>query len=783
MAISVKNRMNTGTSGYSGVSTSGYSGYSSASGYSGYSGVSTSGYSGYSGTVGAGAITLSNMANLAANSIIGNNTGSITTPLALSITQANTLLLARPCGTTSVAMTGATTTLTVSSTRQQIFTGSGATVQTVILPNATTLPFVDWEYEIDNASTGSGLITINMNGDGVLTTIKPGECAIVNALTISTAAGTWDVDIITRNLPVTQQVAKTWNIWGHSYTMNAIGTYDANGRFDNILKNILGAEAVNWYNRSVDGTRITADASIGQGYGGWPLIAQMTQYRGTITTAKVRPYVAASAGHMICLGINDLGNYGPSVQHRTAFIQAMRFCISRFRASTVRDNSDASISYGAGMTALTGQSLLSTTGTLQNATTTTNANFTITIPADYMGEKIAICLIGRPGVVGGTVTWSGTAGLTGTLSCSNIMAAADNVNVPVIVRYTAPVTGSTQTIIGTVSQIDGSGNVSFDSWWLESLSPNPVIVCNLNRLTALGSSYYTVWAGISTTEALRDADVVQWNADLTSLVAEFDTMVQIADCDSLVPKLSAYFCPLAPAELHYNEVGGALAAQAVLEAINRLQKPTGSYGIINCLAGNAFTSSALKQVIRVGHYYFTQGARVSASVYSCVSGDMFATPFQITQTATKFSTINIECTNTPTTGTTIALAIFQDDVFSGQPGTLIRVHSTGLAVGTSSGLKTASITSAGELEPGLYWLVFKCTAAPSTVPTLRQIDGPTSLMPSLATTGLPISGVLGPVGWYLSGQGTGAIGYRWPTGATLVASAPLVSMLTASPGS
>jgi len=117
-----------------GNGASGYSGYSGAtgagaSGYSGYS--SASGYSGYSGTVGAGAITLSNMANLAANSIIGNNTGSITTPLALSITQANTLLLAQPRGTTSTLMTGATTALTVSSTRQQIFTGSGATVQTV----------------------------------------------------------------------------------------------------------------------------------------------------------------------------------------------------------------------------------------------------------------------------------------------------------------------------------------------------------------------------------------------------------------------------------------------------------------------------------------------------------------------------------------------------------------------------------------------------------------------------------------------------------------------------
>lgn len=43
-------------------------------------------------TVGAGAITLAKMANLAANSIIGNNTGSAATPLALTAAQVKTLL-------------------------------------------------------------------------------------------------------------------------------------------------------------------------------------------------------------------------------------------------------------------------------------------------------------------------------------------------------------------------------------------------------------------------------------------------------------------------------------------------------------------------------------------------------------------------------------------------------------------------------------------------------------------------------------------------------------------
>lgn len=43
-------------------------------------------------TIAAASVTLAKMANLAANSIIGNNTGSSTTPIALSVSQVNTLL-------------------------------------------------------------------------------------------------------------------------------------------------------------------------------------------------------------------------------------------------------------------------------------------------------------------------------------------------------------------------------------------------------------------------------------------------------------------------------------------------------------------------------------------------------------------------------------------------------------------------------------------------------------------------------------------------------------------
>jgi hypothetical protein len=150
-------------------------------------------------TIQASSVTLAKQANLAANSIQGNNTGSPAAPLALTVAQTQTLLSVQPRGFTTTAMTGTTTTLTSASTRLQVFTGSSSSVQTVVLPDATTLPFADTEYEFDNATSGTGALTLQANGGAILYIFGPGAGGRVVMMTKSVAAGTWDVDAYNPN--------------------------------------------------------------------------------------------------------------------------------------------------------------------------------------------------------------------------------------------------------------------------------------------------------------------------------------------------------------------------------------------------------------------------------------------------------------------------------------------------------------------------------------------------------------------------------------------------------
>ena len=89
--------------------------------------------------------------------------------------------------TTTTSAAGATTNINPNSTRNQIL--AGATTQTYKLPNATNLvPGTQWDFN----NNASGLLTINDNSNGLLTTVPPGGQLRVILLDNSSPTGVWD---------------------------------------------------------------------------------------------------------------------------------------------------------------------------------------------------------------------------------------------------------------------------------------------------------------------------------------------------------------------------------------------------------------------------------------------------------------------------------------------------------------------------------------------------------------------------------------------------------------
>ena len=150
---------------------------------------------------GSAAITNANFNTMSANTVKANVTGGSATPTDVALVSAATASAAmiRDANAnvainnllesgTSTATGGTTTTLTVSSTGFQQFTGS--TTQTCVLPAANTLALYQAFY-IVNRSTGA--VTVNANGGGLVQSMATNTQCWFTCTNIGSGAGTWDV--------------------------------------------------------------------------------------------------------------------------------------------------------------------------------------------------------------------------------------------------------------------------------------------------------------------------------------------------------------------------------------------------------------------------------------------------------------------------------------------------------------------------------------------------------------------------------------------------------------
>ncbi len=564
-----------------------------------------------------------------------------------------------------------------------------------------------------------------------------------------------------------------WRAFGHSYIENQLGTADQTGRPDGIFRDAMSILFNEWQNWAVTGSRVIQQ---GVSQGGYARMFQAIP--GAVRGA---PYVSNGGSTLLCWGINDMGKSGPTAPYMSAYIDAMRAMISRARMSTIRENDHSSITYGAGFVVATNSTEWTSGSTYRTATATTNANFTITLPSDYDGSTVVLCF--NCIVNGGSGTFSGTAGVTGTFNTSNIIPAGEashGTRVKRITNLTAA--NANQTIVFTVDTLDASGSVDFDCWWIEASNPPPVIVMDIVKLNALGYSGFSAISG--NTVAANDAYVDIWNDALYRLCAEFDTMVQVAYCDDAIGKNPAYLWSVDG--VHPNEHGSAQLTDAISTAVDKLEVPAGQ-----TLSRPAYMNPPSPrggQVVRVHRSatWYTAEYNAIGTAYTGVIGDMFALPFQVTNPRMRIRQFALEVvTASATTAATIRWGIYDDPGQSGYPFSLMHeLTSAGaFSVGTTAGLKTSPLpTATGSidkpLDAGVFWLVFKVVTLGSVTATYRTVSGKSFLLPNTTQTGLPLATTAGYMGYKLTGQGAGALPSSYPTGGTLTDSVPYIGFLT-----
>jgi hypothetical protein len=571
------------------------------------------------------------------------------------------------------------------------------------------------------------------------------------------------------------QVPNYWTVFGHSYVTFSFGTRTQAGRADALFRNLLNVDHTSFTNLAGNGSMLTKE---GQSASGWTLLMQNLQGfevgAGAGGQTGSAPYVAGGGSYLLAWGINDLGNNGNTAQFNSAYIQALRSVISRCRASVIREDTDASMTYGANFTQAAFTTEFSSGGTMQKCLVTgANSTATLTLPADYNGEVVVVEFSVPAGVNGGVVTFSGTTGVSGTLSLSNVVPSTAS-HVPVVQRFkTLTSANAGQTIIITVTSVDaGTPQINFDSWWLEAKNPNPVLVCNTARLLTAGYAAYSTGIG--------DTDVVTFNAGLPGLVAEFDGMVQIVDIDSALNKDTTKFNSDG---LHPNELGAAAISDAILAAVRRL--PANQWGVAASIQPPAPRSAALVLPQLFGQWFTSQTmGGATGTNYTAVSGDVFALPFEVTSGITSWSRWSVELIAS-TVATSVFFCVYTDRRYTGYPQQIYaspaNVAGTPFPLTTGAGAKL-SPTSAGNgfmirnfVDPGLYWLVLKISTAGTT--TFRTMKGPSLFVPNcIAGAGGPASTTCG---WFLSGQGTGVLPGTFPalSNATAVDNVPMVGIL------
>lgn len=585
-----------------------------------------------------------------------------------------------------------------------------------------------------------------------------------------------------------------WYVFGHSYCQYNFVTRSQAGRMDGAIRSMFDIEFNNWANHCVNASILFAEGAF---RGGWARV--VNSRTGSNFNQYTSPYTAHGGCTLFVYGINDLGFNGNDTQYRTAFANILSMCISRSRVSIWRDNASTATSaqggtaYGSSWTNLASTDDWSTGSSVRQCTVTgVNSTITITLPSDYKGNPIGLCFNTLGGVTGGTITIGGTSGATGTISVSNIVPAAILTHAPKFHRITSLTSAAASTTITlNMSAVDAGGAIYYDGFWLESLTPPPVIVCNIAKLTDTGYDTYAPIAANSNSTNNGFVDV--WNGEIQTVVAAYDSMVQIADIDSAIDAVNLGAHATTPTlgfdGLHPSEFGASRIAVEVGKAVERLRPTT----ILGASQNNPQSkrSASLLTVFRDDHWYTSTGmSATGGTAYTTLSGDVWAIPFFVSGGQWQAFQWTIEkVVNAAGTAPTVWMAIYDDREQHGYPRYKHAEPTTAvLTIGTAGVVgpflsTTTPATNGYLLQPldaGLYWLALKIVAAGTAGTTLRTLAGQSPYMPNLVPS--TAAGNVSYSGWKLTGQGTGDLPGKFTAGAVATTLAPHIGLKMQSLG-
>lgn len=294
-------------------------------------------------------------------------------------------------------------------------------------------------------------------------------------------------------------------------------------------------------------------------------------------------------------------------------------------------------------------------------------------------------------------------------------------------------------------------------------------------------------AATPASHAAADTDVTNLNTTIASVVASWDSMVQLVDLDTAIggdsnlPSNNNIYSWYAYDGLHLNDYGEGKLTQLILNAFNSL-KPLPitidgvNVGLEEMISGGVALPAIDRRIINSGQVYTAENTTFGGAAYTAVVGDMYAIPFYITESSQMLTAIYVEQTNAPATaGSSVRVGIYDDFLLTGYPQNLRWDFTSGgaVALGTTAAMKTIASTQTYAIRQGLYWLVVKVDVLGTNASTLRTITGPNKYMPNWAVGG----GVVTPIGWKATAvTSPAALPGFFPTGATLVSTAPAIGV-------